>query len=335
MQYSVHIKNISENDQLVLRLIFSLSAKARGRSHAYCLAESEHGENADILIIHSDSSAPAMGEHKDYIVYTNDNEYHGDAAFVLHKPLIASRVLNVLDRFIDERQTQASPVAAHVPEPVATSPQPEDTEMDFCISEQEASELAIVDDEALSNPSNAQNPPVPAGADSDADTDTQTPATVTSLMVRHKNKELEVSTQAFAQRTIDTSETRPRALVVDDSPSVRKQIELELELFNVDIDFAESVASAQAQLDTQDYDVAFLDVMLPDGDGFGICRTIKANSKQTKVIMLTGKATAADKIKGTMAGCDAYLVKPVGRMTFQNTVCNYLQLREQLEVIHA
>jgi response regulator of citrate/malate metabolism len=34
-----------------------------------------------------------------------------------------------------------------------------------------------------------------------------------------------------------------------------------------------------------------------------------------------------------MAGCDAYLVKPVGRMTFQNTVCKYLQLREQLAVI--
>jgi len=79
-------------------------------------------------------------------------------------------------------------------------------------------------------------------------------------------------------------------------------------------------------LKRENYDVAFLDVVLPDNDGFSICRHIKETAKATSVIMLTGKAKQSDKVKGALAGCDAYMVKPVGRLTFQTTVRNYLTL---------
>ncbi len=114
--------------------------------------------------------------------------------------------------------------------------------------------------------------------------------------------------------------------MVDDSPSVRKQIELELDFFAVDADYAADAAHAAALLAANHYDVAFLDVVLPDSDGFRICKQIKTSHRETTVIMLTGKASHADKVKGSLAGCDAYLVKPVGRITFQNTVKNYLQI---------
>ena len=55
-----------------------------------------------------------------------------------------------------------------------------------------------------------------------------------------------------------------RALVVDDSPSVRKQLELELELFDVDVDYAATAKEAMELLEHDEYDVAFLDVVLPD-----------------------------------------------------------------------
>ena len=128
---------------------------------------------------------------------------------------------------------------------------------------------------------------------------------------------------------------RPRALVVDDSPSVRKQLEIELDLFNVSVDYAATAEEAMDLLDTDAYDVAFLDVVLPDKDGFTICRHIKEYSKDTTVIMLTGKAKQADKVKGALAGCDAYMVKPVGRMTFQSTVRNYLSLVEPASAVEA
>ncbi len=52
-----------------------------------------------------------------------------------------------------------------------------------------------------------------------------------------------------------------------------------------------------------------VDVVLPDKDGFLICKHVKSTSKETVVIMLTGKASQADKIKGSLAGCNDYLIK--------------------------
>ena len=116
-----------------------------------------------------------------------------------------------------------------------------------------------------------------------------------------------------------------KALVVDDSASVRKQLELELALFDVDVDYAENADEAYQLLSKEVYDLAFLDVVLPDSDGFLICKSIKNNNKQTNVVMLTSKASPADKVKGSLAGCDDYLVKPVGRQTFQNATRKYLK----------
>ena len=126
-----------------------------------------------------------------------------------------------------------------------------------------------------------------------------------------------------------------KVLVVDDSPSVRKQLELELELFDVDVDYAATAKEAMDYLEQGNYDVAFLDVVLPDKDGFSICRHIKETNEGTSVIMLTGKAKQADKVKGALAGCDAYMVKPVGRLMFQTTVRNYLELMNSSSVVEA
>jgi DNA-binding response OmpR family regulator len=62
---------------------------------------------------------------------------------------------------------------------------------------------------------------------------------------------------------------------------------------------------------------------------------MKSADSDVKVIMLTGKASQADKIKGKLAGCDDYLVKPVGRNTFQNTVKSYLNERHAPENLGA
>lgn len=340
MQYSISLKDVTENDQLVLRLIFSLSAKARGRTHSYYLSEKELTSNADICVQLVPAELPLAADTTHTVWLAPDTALVTTAEYIIRKPLIASRVLGILDRYVDEQlavveQKNGSEPGVNDSVSIDLAPAADaQSEMEFSISEEEASELAIVDDETLSNPANAItaqlsiNEPTPQAAPI-ADK-----KNVTSLIVLHNNKEMAVSKHAMESRSLIEPQTTPRALVVDDSPSVRKQIQLELDLFNVDVDYAESVADAREHLQNNEYDIVFLDVVLPDGDGFGICRAIRAGASQPTVIMLTGKATPADKIKGTMAGCDAYLVKPVGRMTFQNTVCNYLQLREQLEVIH-
>lgn len=58
------------------------------------------------------------------------------------------------------------------------------------------------------------------------------------------------------------------------------------------------------------YDVAILDVMVPDGDGFSLCRSLRADGYRVPVLFLTARDAVEDRVKGLDAGGDDYLVKP-------------------------
>jgi twitching motility two-component system response regulator PilG len=134
----------------------------------------------------------------------------------------------------------------------------------------------------------------------------------------------------IAEKTPTTPATAAwqyKALVVDDSAPMRKQIELELGLLSLVADFAESGEQAYALLSNgTTYDLIFLDVLLPGIDGYKVCKTIKKDKlrKHTPVIMLTGKGSMFDHVRGKLAGCDTYLTKPVARERFQDVVKQYL-----------
>ena len=117
------------------------------------------------------------------------------------------------------------------------------------------------------------------------------------------------------------------ALVVDDSLPVRRQIELELASFVRRVDLAEDGERALKFIENRPYDIIFLDVVLPGMDGYAICRQIKRDkrTKKTPVIMLTGKSSPFDRVKGKLAGCDTYLTKPVNKATFDKVVEKYLK----------
>jgi len=117
-----------------------------------------------------------------------------------------------------------------------------------------------------------------------------------------------------------------KALVVDDSKAVRKQIELELKLLGVKVDSVESGEQAFELLELNVYDMIFLDVVLPGMDGYHICKAIKKDKikKKIPVIMLTSKSSPFDRVRGALAGCNTYLTKPVKQSVFQKTVKKYL-----------
>jgi two-component system, cell cycle response regulator len=116
------------------------------------------------------------------------------------------------------------------------------------------------------------------------------------------------------------------ALVVDDSPTVRTHIQQGLAPFGLNVDFAETGEQALELLAGRTYDIVFLDVVLPGIDGYAVCKSIKKarDTKATPVIMLTGKSSTFDRIKGSLAGCDTYLTKPVEYQVFHDTVRKYL-----------
>jgi len=107
-----------------------------------------------------------------------------------------------------------------------------------------------------------------------------------------------------------------RVLVVDDSPLMRTFMQNKLAPYGVQPEFAASGEEALFKISKLHFDMIFLDVMLPGMDGYDVCKMIKKNKDNAlmKVVMLTSKDKTFDKIRGTMAGCDGYLTKPVDEM---------------------
>jgi two-component system cell cycle response regulator len=112
-----------------------------------------------------------------------------------------------------------------------------------------------------------------------------------------------------------------RVLVVDDSPAIQKALELNLAILPQIgvIDFADSGESAIERAGTKQYDLIFLDVMMPGIDGYETCTQLrqKPEYKKIPIIMVSGKTSPLDEVKGVMAGCTTYLTKPVQPEAFQ------------------
>ncbi|MCW9015177.1 MAG: response regulator [Gammaproteobacteria bacterium] len=122
------------------------------------------------------------------------------------------------------------------------------------------------------------------------------------------------------------SDFRFTAMVVDDSQPVRKQLEIELKLLGAKVELAENGEQALALSRDRCYDIIFLDVVMPGMDGYKVCKVLKKdfNSKNTPVVMLTGKSSPFDKVKGTLSGCDTYLTKPLQHEEFQSITKKYI-----------
>jgi two-component system cell cycle response regulator len=114
-------------------------------------------------------------------------------------------------------------------------------------------------------------------------------------------------------------------LVVDDNLTVRKFIAQKLAPFNINVDFAETGEQAVGLTGTKFYSCVFLDVVMPGIDGYQVCKVIKSKKTQkTAIVMLTSKDSPFDKIRGKMAGCDAYLTKPVDEDRLLETITRFL-----------
>ncbi len=135
--------------------------------------------------------------------------------------------------------------------------------------------------------------------------------------------------QEFIENVVaqgDESYAEYKALIVDDSSAVRKQIEIELKLLGVEVKSAVSGEEAIAVCRDNDFDIIFLDVVMPGIDGYKVCKHLKKyhRTKNTPVVMLTGKTSPFDKVKGSLSGCDSYLTKPLEHEGFQEIARKYL-----------
>lgn len=102
-----------------------------------------------------------------------------------------------------------------------------------------------------------------------------------------------------------------KVLVLEDESSIRSFIVINLRRAGYDVIEAESGEEALEKLqENPDTRVALLDIMLPDMDGFEVCRRIRAGNSKIGIIMLTARTQEMDKVTGFMTGADDYVTKP-------------------------
>lgn len=307
-QYAVRVHNLPEHELVILKMIFAISQKSSARANGYFLVV-DPAVPGDIVIRGDDISITWNVTAPELRVV--DVLPAGTDAPVLLRPLIATRVLAVLDDVIAhiagaraQRSENGNGVVVQFKSP--TPPL----------------EQAIVDNESASHPDNfAATAFSPQEGDAvAAAVDALLLSTTTDDPDSAALPEADIATAAVEARAT----VKRRALVVVESAAVRKQLDIELKFFDVAVDFAASARRAMALFEAGDYAIAIVDAVLPEWDGFKICKGMKTRKPATAVVMLLSQLGTGEKLRGTLSGCDGYLVKPVGRLTFQALVRHYL-----------
>src|SRR5258708_9817583 len=119
----------------------------------------------------------------------------------------------------------------------------------------------------------------------------------------------------------------PVVLVVDDSPTVRKIVQLTLQREQIHVVTAGDGWSALAAVADEQPDLILLDIMLPRMDGYNICQVVRKNMayREMPIIRLSGKDGLFDKMRGKLAGSTEYITKPFDSAELVQVVKRHLE----------
>ncbi len=120
-----------------------------------------------------------------------------------------------------------------------------------------------------------------------------------------------------------------RVLVVDDVPANVKLLEARLSAEYFDVVTAMNGAEALAICERAECDLVLLDVMMPDMDGFEVCRRLKTGSAthHIPIVMVTALDQPSDKVRGLEAGADDFLTKPISELALLARVRSLARLK--------
>src|SRR5579863_2614629 len=101
-----------------------------------------------------------------------------------------------------------------------------------------------------------------------------------------------------------------RILIVEDEPGIAFGLESDLQTEGYAVSLLGDGAEAVRRAGAEPFDLILLDVMLPNKDGFEVCRELRRGGLKTPIILLTAKAQEAEKVMGLDVGADDYVTKP-------------------------
>ena len=103
-----------------------------------------------------------------------------------------------------------------------------------------------------------------------------------------------------------------RVLVAEDEQAIREFIVINLKSGGYEVQQAENGRQALQIFDDcgGDFDIALLDIMMPEMDGLELCKKLRERSQQLGIIMLSARTQEMDKVTGLLVGADDYITKP-------------------------
>jgi DNA-binding response OmpR family regulator len=123
-----------------------------------------------------------------------------------------------------------------------------------------------------------------------------------------------------------TTMEQKKVLIADDNENIREALTYLLEDEGYQLGLAKDGAETIQKVREFRPDILFLDIMMPEINGYDVCRTIKSDPdlKNTYVIMLTAKGQVAEQERGKEVGADEYVVKPFSPMEILTKIKNIL-----------
>lgn len=139
------------------------------------------------------------------------------------------------------------------------------------------------------------------------------------------------------RRSFSGPRVTARVLIVDDIPTNVRLLEARLTAEYYDVVSASSGPEALEIMRTSDVDIVLLDVMMPDMDGFEVCRRIKANprTQHVPVVMITALDQPSDRVNGLESGADDFLTKPVDDVQLMARVKSLSRLKSLTDELRA
>ncbi len=142
----------------------------------------------------------------------------------------------------------------------------------------------------------------------------------------------------IAKEQMEQPEFSGHVLVAEDIKNNQKLIKSLLERFGLQVTIAEDGNQAIQKALEQSFDLVFMDIQMPNMNGYEATRTLRNKGVETPIIALTANAMKGDDKKCIEAGCNAYLSKPIGRKKLLQTIRKYFSeknetVREKIDTI--
>ena len=293
-QYTIDIHGFSQTERIILKSIFSLSAR---RSPKFVEFMPTMGSAPDVFLVDAeDTSAIADFRQKNAMntrpaILIGDTD-HGISCITLSRPLQWTKLFKAFDLAVGINAPGQTPKL----EPAARIAAPYEKTQPMIAMPALRSSVPSIAPPQISNT-----------------------APLKSISVNHS---------LTGNLAPVSPPDRPFnwILVCDDNMTVREFMRVKLAPFGFNVDYAETGEQAVGLTGTKHYTCVFLDVVMPGINGYQVCKLIKSKKggAKTAVVMLSSKDSTFDKIRGTMSGCDTYLTKPVNENRLFEVISKYI-----------